>query len=287
MYECVDEVAATISINGVLPLLNVSVSGFYDWRNRKPSKQSLRKSDMKKRIKEIHEDSFEIYGAPKITAILHKEGVKVSQRTISTYMKEENIKAHYRKKYTRTTLNSDFSSKLIDRLERNFTPVKANAVWCTDITYIWTSQDEFVYLTSIMDLYSKKIIAWELTKTLHIDAVVRCVEKALDRRNLTSPVIIHSDRGSQYESRKYLEILGEELTASYSRRGNPRVNACIESFHAVLKREWLERYRLTTYEDAYKTIFEYIETFYNTRRIHGSCRYQSPNEFEKQRISAN
>ena len=136
MYECVDEVAADISINSVLPLLNVSVSGFYDWRNRKPSQQSLRKSNMKQRIKEIHDNSFEIYGAPKITATLRKEGVHVSQRTVSTYMKEDGIKAHYRQKCIRTTLNSDFSSKLIDRLERNFMPYEPNAVWCTDITYI-------------------------------------------------------------------------------------------------------------------------------------------------------
>lgn len=279
--------AENISINGVLPLLNVSVSGYYDWRSRKPSKQSLRKSDVKKRIREIHEESFEIYGALKITAILHKEGVQVSQRTVSTYMKEDDIKAHYRQKCSITTLNSDFSSKLIDRLERNFMPDKPNAVWCTDITYIWTSQDEFVYLTSIMDLYSKKIIAWELTQTLHVDAVISSVEKALSRRNLTSPAIIHSDRGSQYVSRKYKDVLGGALIASYSRKGNPWDNACIESFHSVLKREWLKRYRFATYEDAYKAIFEYIETFYNTVRIHGSCGYQSPNDYEKQRISAN
>lgn len=195
-------------------------------------------------------------------------------------MKQENLKARYRRRNKHNTLTSDFNIKLTNILERNFDPDQPNALWCTDITYIWT-QEGFVYLTSVMDLFSKKIIAWELSKTLCADAVVRCVAKAISRRRLTHPAIIHSDRGTQYVSKKYLEVLGNQLIPSYSRKGNPWDNACIESFHALIKREWINFYKVRNYEHAYQIIFEYIETFYNTVRIHGSCNYESPDNYEK------
>lgn len=195
-------------------------------------------------------------------------------------MKQENLKARYRRRNKHNTLTSDFNIKLTNILERNFDPDQPNALWCTDITYIWT-QEGFVYLTSVMDLFSKKIIAWELSKTLCADAVVRCVAKAISRRRLTHPAVIHSDRGTQYVSKKYLEVLGNQLIPSYSRKGNPWDNACIESFHALIKREWINFYKVRNYEHAYQIIFEYIETFYNTVRIHGSCNYESPDNYEK------
>lgn len=195
-------------------------------------------------------------------------------------MKQENFKARYRRRNKHNTLTSDFNIKLTNILERNFDPDQPNALWCTDITYIWT-QEGFVYLTSVMDLFSKKIIAWELSKTLCADAVVRCVAKAISRRRLTHPAVIHSDRGTQYVSKKYLEVLGNQLIPSYSRKGNPWDNACIESFHALIKREWINFYKVRNYEHAYQIIFEYIETFYNTVRIHGSCNYESPDNYEK------
>lgn len=195
-------------------------------------------------------------------------------------MKQENLKARYRRRNKHNTLTSDFNIKLTNILERNFDPDQPNALWCTDITYIWT-QEGFVYLTSVMDLFSKKIIAWELSKNLCADAVVRCVAKAISRRRLTHPAVIHSDRGTQYVSKKYLEVLGNQLIPSYSRKGNPWDNACIESFHALIKREWINFYKVRNYEHAYQIIFEYIETFYNTVRIHGSCNYESPDNYEK------
>ena len=213
--------------------------------------------------------------------MLHISGISISERTVSGYMKEDEIRARYRKPYTATTLNSDFSNQLKDILKRDFNPDSPNTVWCTDITYVWTRVG-FVYLTSDMDLYSKKIIAWELSENLNTDSVVKCMEKAKRRRNTDEPVIIHSDRGSQYVSKKYLEVCGEELIPSYSRKGNPWDNACIESFHAVIKREWLNFYDIQNLNHAHQIIFEYIETFYNTVRIHGSCGYESPNNYEKQ-----
>lgn len=234
---------------------------------------------MKEKILEIHQESYQIYGAPKITKALQAEGHRISQRTVSKYMAEESIKAHYITPYTTTTRDSDFSISLKNVLKRDFTPTKPNAAWCTDITYIWT-QAGFVYLTSIMDLYSRKIVAWELLDTLSVDGILSCIRKARRNRFLLNPVIIHSDRRVQFVSKNYKETLGSAFIRSYSRKGNPWDNACIESFHALIKREWLNKRYFKDLASARKAIFEYIEIFYNPKRIHSTLGYLTPIQYE-------
>ena len=131
-----------------------------------------------------------------------------------------------------------------------------------------------------MDLYSRSIISWVLTKAMDADEVLKCIEKAKERRNIENPLVIQSDRGVQYTSTKYRELT-REFIRSYSRKGTPWDNACIESFHSLIKKEWLNQYKIQNYDDAYKLIFEYIETFYNTVRTHSHCNYQSPNQYER------
>ena len=264
----------------MLAKLQVSRSGYYAWLHRIKSRQQIRKEEVQQRIVEIYNENHKIYGAPKITVLLNREGCQISQRTVSVYMKEIGIKAIWIKPWTRTTLNSDFSTKLENILKREFNPTEPNAVWCTDITYIWTLSDGFVYLTSVMDLYSRKIIAWVLTKTMEAEEVLRCIRIAIQRRKTDKPVVVHSDGGSQYVSRLY-RILMKNMRCSYSAKGTPWDNACIESFHSIIKREWLDRKVIFDYDHAYELCFEYIETFYNTVRIHSHCGYESPNEYEK------
>ena len=158
-------------------------------------------------------------------------------------------RAQWSKPWTITTKDSDFSTELQNILDEQFDPDRPNAVWCSDITYIWTI-DGFVYLTSIMDLFSRKIIAWTLSETLEVSCVIDTINKAKARRNIDQPLIIHSDCGSQYVATEY-------------------------------KREWLNRFKIRDYKQAYQLIFEYLEAFYNTKRIHSHCNYMSPNEFEQ------
>ena len=264
----------------MLKKLGISKSGYYSWKNRKKSSQKIRKERVIKEIKQIHEDSFQNYGAPKIAHILKERGEVISERTVGVYMRENGIKAQYIKRRTRTTRDCDFSNKLQNILDRHFNPTEPNAMWCTDITYIWTHEEGFVYLTSVMDLFSRKIIGWKLSKTMETEDVLECVEQAKSRRKLEKPLVLHSDRGVQYVSRYYREIT-EGMQRSYSKKGNPWDNACIESFHSIIKREWLNRFKITDYKMAYRLVFEYIETFYNTIRIHSHCGYISPNNFEK------
>jgi transposase InsO family protein len=268
-----------VSVSGMLNKLGVSRSGYNAWLHHLPSNQEKRKQAVKEKIKDIYEKSHQNYGAPKITIELTKDGEKISERTVGKYMKEMKIKAQYVKPYTITTKDSDFSSKLKNILNEQFNPTTPNAVWCTDITYIWTYSG-FVYLTSIMDLYSRKIIAWTLSKTLEVSCVIETINKAKANRKLINPVIIHSDRGSQYVSSEYKKAT-EKMINSYSKKAYPWDNACIESFHAIIKREWLNRFRIKNYNHAYILIFEYIEAFYNTVRIHSHCNYMSPVQFER------
>ena len=274
------------SIRAVTKILGVSRSGFRCWLNRKPSNTKKRKNKIKEEIKEIHKESHEIYGAPKITRELRKEGHTVSEKTVGNYMREMNIKALYIKPWTRTTVSRDFSHKLRNILKRNFNPSSPDAAWCTDITYIWTVDDGFVYLTSVMDLFSRKIVSWVLTKDMSAESVLEAIKKAQKRRNIEKPLIIHSDRGIQFTSDLYREIT-DKMKRSYSKKACPWDNACIESFHALIKREWLNQYKIKDYNEAYRLIFEYIETFYNTVRIHSHCGYESPDNYERNYIKNN
>lgn len=268
-----------VSISGMLKNLGVSRSGYRAFLHRKPSASQKRKEAIKETIKQIHDDSKQNYGAPKITQELRKSGECISERTVGKYMKEMGIRAQWVKPWTTTTRNSDFSNELHKILDEQFNPDRPNAVWCTDITYIWTF-DGFVYLTSIMDLFARKIIAWTLSETMEVSCVIDTINKAKERRNIIQPLIIHSDRGSQYVSAAYREAT-QKMTRSYSHTGYPYDNACIESFHSLIKREWLNRFKIFNYSHAYRLVFEYIETFYNTVRIHSHCDYMSPNDFEK------
>ena len=268
-----------VSVSGVLKILGVSRSGYRAWKQRVPSVSEKHRDHIKDAIKQIYDGSHQNYGAPKITEMLHRQGESIAEKTVGNYMRQMGIKAQWVKPYTVTTIDSDFNSELQNILDEQFNPDRPNAVWCSDITYIWTI-DGFVYLTSIMDLFSRKIIAWTLSETLEVSCVIDTINKAKARRNIDQPLIIHSDRGSQYVAKEYKKAT-ENMQRSYSKKAFPWDNACIESFHSVIKREWLNRFKIRDYKQAYQLIFEYLEAFYNTKRIHSHCNYMSPNEFEQ------
>ncbi len=262
----------------MLRILGVSKSGYNSWKKRVPTDNQKQKAKIKDRIIEIYDESHQNYGAPKITKILHAENETITEKTVGNYMRQLGIRAQYVKPYAKTTIHSNFSEKLKNILDEQFNPTEPNAVWCSDITYIWTI-DGFVYLTSIMDLFSRKIISWVLSTTLEAKHVVEAINKAKRGRKIDKPLVMHSDRGIQYVCQEYRQAI-EGFVASYSKKAYPWDNACIESFHALLKREWINRFRIRDYEHAYKLVFEYIETFYNTVRIHSHCDYYSPNQYE-------
>ena len=277
--EAAKKAGRRVSVSGMLKFLGVSRSGYRAWLHRVPSDTEKRRESVKAKIQDIYDDSKQNYGAPKITVELRKTSEVISERTVGTYMRQMGIRAQWSKPWTITTKDSDFSTELQNILDEQFNSDRPNAVWCSDITYIWTI-DGFVYLTSIMDLFSRKIIAWTLSKTLEVSCVIDTINKAKARRNIDQPLIIHSDRGSQYVATEYKKVT-ENMQRSYSKKAFPWDNACIESFHSIIKREWLNRFKIHDYKQAYCLIFEYLEAFYNTKRIHSHCNYMSPNEFER------
>ena len=224
-----------LNVSGVLRCLGVSRSGYNSWKNRVPGSREQRKNNIKNKICDIYDESHQNYGAPKITAILNKNGEAVSKKTVGNYMREMGLKAQWTKPCTVTAVDSDFSEKYRNLLNEQFNPDAPDAVWCSDITYIWTF-DGFVYLTGIMDLYSRKITAWVLSDTLEAKWLIEAVEKAKKSRKATGPLILHSDRGCQYTSADYINVT-DGITRSYSKKAYPWDNACIESFHSLLKRE--------------------------------------------------
>ncbi len=164
-------------------------------------------------------------------------------------------------------------------LNEQFNPDSPDEVRCTDITCIWTMEGS-VNLISIMDLYSRRIIGWVLSETL-AQWVVQAIEKSKAERKVSMPRVVHSARGIQYVRCAYVQAT-KGMQRSYSRKAYQWDNACIESFHALTKREWLNRYKIHNYREAYSLVFEYIETFYNTVRIHSHCGYVSPKKYEKE-----
>lgn len=268
-----------LNVTGVLRILGVSRSGYNSWKMRMPSSREKRKAALKERILEIYEESHQNYGAPKIAECLRREGERVAEKTVGNYMRELGIKAQYIKPYTTTTIHPDLSSVLKNLLDEQFNPDKPDVVWCSDITYIWTFEG-FVYLVSIMDLYSRKIISWSLGDSLEAKWVIEAVGKARASREVDKLHVIHSDRGIQYVCGDYVEAT-TGIRRSYSKKAYPWDNACIESFHSLIKREWLNRFKILDYKHAYWLVFQYIETFYNTVRIHSHCGYLSPDEYEE------
>ena len=256
MSKYIEETADSdnVSIRAVTKILNISRSGFKSWKHRKKSHRQLHKERIKEMILTIYHENKEIYGAPKITYILRQKGIKISMKTVSNYMREMGIKACYIKHWTKTTVSKNFSSDLKNLLKREFNPDRPNAFWCTDITYIWTYDEGFVYLTSVMDLYSRKIISWVLTKDMKAESVVEAINIAKARRNIEKPLVIHSDRGVQFTSEEYQKIT-VKMERSYSEKGTPWDNACIESFHSLIKREWLNRFKIMDYGQTYQLIF--------------------------------
>ena len=194
-------------------------------------------------------------------------------------MREMGIHALWVKHWTHTTIHSSFDLHLKNILNEQFNPADPNQVWVSDITYIWTDEG-FVYLTSVMDLFSRRILAWTLSTSLEAKYVVETVQKAIRERRGAKPRVFHNDRGCQYVADEFLNAT-RGMINSYSKKGYLWDNACIESFHSLIKREWLCRFKIRNYEEAYRFVFEYINTFYNTIRVHSHCGYLSPDQYER------
>ncbi len=262
-------------------VLGVSKSGYFKWLNRPKSDRQKKHEKLSQKIFQTHLEFKQRYGSIKIAKTLNKRGLKVSERTVSRIMTKNNWKSCTVKKYKATT-NSKHQHPVSENvLDRRFKVDKPNQSWVTDITYIPTNEG-WLYLASVMDLYSRKIAGWAMDKTMSKELVINALKMAYYRQKPGKGLIHHSDRGVQYASNDYQKLLKQyNMIGSMSRKGNCYDNACIESFHGILKRELVYQTRYKTRCEARRSLFEYIEFFYNSKRIHSTLDYHTPNEYEK------
>lgn len=262
-------------------VLDVSRSGYYKWRNAGVSEQEQRRNELAKRIQYHYADSRGIYGSPKITKLLQTEGYTVCEKTVGRIMSEMDLRSITVKKFRVTTTDSRHDQPIAPNLlNQDFTTSAPNTVWVTDITYIRTRQG-MLYLACVLDLCTRMIVGWALADRMTVELVVQALDAAYDNKHPEPGLIHHSDRGSQYASEIYRTKLKEfRMIASMSRKGNCYDNACIESFHSLIKRELVYQTRFITKAEARQEIYRYIEFWYNRKRIHSSINYLSPIRFE-------
>lgn len=236
---------------------------------------------LKQRIQFWYDDSNGLYGSPKITQLLRKENIRVSQKTVTRLMKEMGLKSRTVKKYKATT-NSKHSLPVHENtLNQQFQAAAPNQVWTADITYVPTDEG-WLYVASILDLFSRKIVGWYADQRMTKELVLTALDRAYRQQRPKGTVLHHSDRGSQYASQDYqARLIKYGMQSSMSRKGNCYDNACIESFHGVLKRELVYLTHFRTRAGAKQHLFEYIELFYNRKRIHSTIGYVPPNRYER------
>jgi transposase InsO family protein len=264
-------------------VLKLSSSGYYKWKNRPRSKRLLLKEKIKEQITSIYFLSKQRYGSPRITFELNSLGYRISQITVAKYMKELGLRSKLSKKFKVTT-NSKHNYLVVENvLNRNFIAEKPAQVWVSDITYIQT-REAFLYLTTVMDLYDRKIIGWSLSDTMSTEETSLAAWKmAVKNRKIADGLIFHSDRGVQYASKKFANTVKfYGVTRSMRRKGNCWDNAVAESFFKSLKTELIYGNKLITKEKMKLEIFEYIEVWYNKKRRHSSLNYKTIEEFDKQ-----
>jgi len=262
--------------------MKVSKSGYFKWLTAPKSEKKLRKEILIERITWHFNDSDEIYGSPKITNELLKEDWGVSERTVGLIMKEHGMRSCVTKKFNVQTTDSNHDNPIAPNLlDQDFKSTTApNQVWVTDITYI-PCREGRMYLASVMDLYTRRIVGWQLMDRMTNELVLEALAKANKTKAPTVGLIHHSDRGAQYTSLDYRnQLLEYNMVASMSRKGNCYDNACIESFHSLIKKELIYRCRFKTKAEAQERIFRYIEFFYNRKRTHSFLNYMSPDRFE-------
>ena len=273
-----------MSIQRMCSIYDVSRSGFYAWRDRKPSERSKANQTLAQRIKTIHKKSFGIYGSPRITKKLQQQGIQASENRVARIMQAEGVIGRIHVRKGRAPQLVEVMKKSKNKRLTMPAPTKMNQVWVGDVTYLWNKK-RWWYLAVVMDLYSRKIIGWKLKSYRRHELTKLALQHALEKRKPGKDMIFHSDRGAEYAAKGYRVLLEKHgIEPSMNRPGHCTDNAHMESFFHSLKGEWLKGNKYDTVEALRQSIREYIVNFYNRTRLHSSLNYCSPNEFERLQV---
>jgi transposase InsO family protein len=263
-------------------LMEVSRSAFYDWHQHQPTRRALDDEALGERIAEIHTAMRGVYGWPRVYAQLRREGFHVSRKRVARIMRQRGLIGRCKRRATKTTF-SDPEAAAVDLLKRAFGPgtVEVDRVYVGDITYIWTWEG-WLYLATVIDLASRRVVGWAMADHMRASLVVDALEMALDARRPGPGLIFHSDRGTQYTSAEFAQLLeANHVTQSFSRPRQCWDNAVAESWFASLKEECIHRQSWPTRAQVRRAVFDYIEVFYNRQRLHSSLGYLTPVEYEQ------
>jgi len=284
-YACIHDHVGQFRVNMMCRLLQVSKAGYYASLLRPESDRERSNEMLLTKIKVIHQTSHETYGSPRVHAQLRIDNIRVSEKRVARVMRRAEIVVRTRRRFRKTTLSKHDLPIAANLLGRRFAVADVGAVdrcWASDITYIDTQQG-WLYLAVILDLRSRRVIGWSMSQSLEERIVLDALRMALLRRQPGPGVMFHSDRGSQYAGKACRRLLLDHgMTSSMSRKGDCWDNAVIESFNATIKTELIHRAKWITREDARTAVYEYIESWYNPKRLHSTLGYLSPTDFEAQ-----
>jgi putative transposase len=277
-YRFMEKHRDTFKVRRMSKVLGVSRSGYYTWRIRRPSARQQDNEQLLEHIWDAHRRSRRLYGSPRITAELNDQGMRCSKNRVARIMRDNRIQAEVRKKFKKNTTDSRHNYALAANLliERKQT----EGVWAADITFIPTFEG-WLYVSAVMNVRSRRIIGLSMSHKLSQELTSAALKDAVSRQKPPEGLIHHSDRGRQYASYVYQDLLKRYgMRASMSRSANCYDNAFMESFFGTLKREWVHERRYRTRQEARLSIFEYVEVFYNRIRRHSALGYRSPEQYE-------
>lgn len=288
-YGVIHETAKEYKHYSILKMcrfLKVSRSGYYEWCKRDESPRKKKDRELKEKILAIYNKSKKHYGSPRIHDELHDMGIPCSKKRVERLMRELGIRARHKRQFRITTNSKHNYPVASNLLNRQFQVKGPNQVWVADITYIRTFEG-WLYLAAVMDLYSRKIVGWSMSETMNTAMAIAALKMAINRRRPPKGLLHHSDRGVQYASYDYQDVLNENhMICSMSRKGNCWDNAPAESFFSTLKTECIEGKIYLSRAQAKREIFEFIEIDYNRKRRHSAIGSMTPENFENQRKSA-
>ena len=261
--------------------LAVSRSGYYAWLKRPLSPRAKRRGELAVKIQAVHEENRKVYGSPRVFQALKARGESVCENTIAKVMRAGRIRARTKRNFVPRTTDSRHDRPVARNvLDRRFTADLPNQKWAVDITYIPTDEG-WLYLAGVIDLCSRKIVGWSMADHMRAELVGDALTMAIARRSPAAGLLHHSDRGVQYACDDYRHLLRSNgMQASMSGKGDCWDNAPMESFWGTLKTELIHHEHYATRDQARQSIFEYIEVFYNRKRLHSALGYQSPESFE-------
>ena len=279
-FDFIHAERANFSISALCRVLEVTRAGYYAYLARPVSPRVANEVALQSLVRGAFDQSEGRYGSPRVRHQLRREGHAASKRAVERTMRALGLYARKPRRW-RLTTKADATHSVEDNvLDRDFTATRPNERWVTDITYIWTDEG-WSYLAAILDLFSRSVVGWALSPTLATELPLAALQMASQRRHLEPGLLHHSDRGCQYTSYDYRCALAKHgVTVSMSRKGNCWDNAVAESFFATIKNELVHRRSWPSRLELRAAVFEYIEVFYNRRRLHSSIDYKTPAEVD-------